>query len=320
MLKATDKLMDKISRIPEQPGIYKMLDSHGNIIYVGKSKCLKKRVKSYFTSNPKWEKVKKMVSFINDIEIIVTDTHLEARLLECELIKSLKPVFNAQMKHDRGYVYLQVGENHRYNPLSVIKERESNTFGPFRSRFMLMELAAMLKNIYPLVKKDRYYEFDYHLITAELNKASFTETRNILIELLSDDDNITCFIHEAETKMQEAASSYQYETAARYRDIIAGMTIIKYGINGYRNLSVRDIVLKLPIADGYKLFFISRGAIKLKKPFNDLSDHDINGFIAEGIEAQPQYELDMDEKSAIDFRDIIYSEILTLPEDNVLFV
>src|SRR5690554_855055 len=112
-------IKEKLDQIPPLPGIYKMLDSRGNIIYVGKSMCLRKRVSSYFTGNHRWKKVEKLVFFTADIDYIVTDTHLEARLLECEMIKKLKPVFNSQMKNDNGYVYLKVESDSRYKVLSV---------------------------------------------------------------------------------------------------------------------------------------------------------------------------------------------------------
>lgn len=79
-------LKQKVNQIPALPGVYKMLDSSGQIIYVGKSKCLKKRVQSYFTKSPKQPKIERMIFLIDDIEYIVTDTHLEARLLECQLL------------------------------------------------------------------------------------------------------------------------------------------------------------------------------------------------------------------------------------------
>ena len=83
------ELKQKLDSIPQLPGIYKMLDSQGNIIYVGKSKCLRKRIKTYFTGNHERSKIEKLVSLISDIDYIVTDTHLEAKLLECKLIKKL---------------------------------------------------------------------------------------------------------------------------------------------------------------------------------------------------------------------------------------
>ena len=80
--------------LPMEPGIYKMIDAKGNVIYIGKSKMLNKRVKTYFANNPNWDKINRMVRLIDDIDFIVTDTHLEARILECSLIKELKPIFN----------------------------------------------------------------------------------------------------------------------------------------------------------------------------------------------------------------------------------
>lgn len=151
-------IRDILKQLPEQPGIYQMLDASNHIIYIGKSKCLKKRVQSYFTNSPKWEKVTRMVSYIHNINYIVTDTHLEARLLECELIKRYKPYFNAQMKNDQRYVYLKLAPFNRYNPFTILAEREDNCFGPFRSKYSLNEFLQKLKNIYPLRKAEDHYD------------------------------------------------------------------------------------------------------------------------------------------------------------------
>jgi excinuclease ABC subunit C len=297
-----------------------MLDAKRNIIYVGKSKCLKKRVKSYFVNTPKWEKVKKLVSFIDDIEITVTDTHLEARLLECELIKAIQPVFNSQMKHDKGYVYVKINEYNPYHSLSVVHEREGISFGPFRSRYHLQEFIDTLKNIYPIVKTENRYEFEYHLFPVFMGRETFQENREILIELLSDANQIGIFIDELGQKMKEAASECKFETAAKYRDLSDGMNLLKNGINGYKNLVTKDILLTIPSSNAYKLLFISHGQVRLKQSYQALSDNMISHFIAAG-KKQPLSDLsDMDEKSAIDFRDIIYSEIMSLPEEMVRMI
>lgn len=150
-LKNISKHLENIlNSIPELPGIYQMIDSKGNIIYIGKSKCLKKRVKSYFVDTPKWEKVTKMVSLIHDIHYVVTDTHLEARLLECKLIKQVSPFFNSQMKNDKRYVYLSLESNLKRGPLSIVHERGLDTYGPFRSSHTLSDTIESLKNIYPI--------------------------------------------------------------------------------------------------------------------------------------------------------------------------
>ncbi len=325
-----DHLKEKLNRIPELPGIYKFYNAEGTIIYIGKSKCLKKRVKSYFVKTPKWEKVKKMVCFIRDIEYIVTDTHLEARLLECELIKTIRPYFNAQMKNEQRYVYLKVADYNGFNPLTVVSEREEDSFGPFRSRYTLMDILDSLKNIYPISMKGQSYDIDYHLLPVTLNKDSFTENKTNLLNLLSDSGNMDLFIQELENKMKEAASFYKYETASMYRDIISGIKYIKHGINAYENLLSRNILLKLPFPEGIKLIFVSGGTILLKEKYTELTEKDIQVFIKKGKsktgskrkdlsihnEMLPG-EMALNEKIRIDFRDVLCSEIIALPEEMV---
>ncbi len=172
---------DKLKQIPKLPGIYKMLDSRGNIIYIGKSKCLQKRVQSYFVSTPKWEKVNRMVSLINEIEFIVTDTHLEARLLECKLIKELKPYFNAQLKNDQRYFFIRIDDYNRYHPLSITSERTENSFGPFRSKYTISECLNRLKNLYPITKPNDRYELDYHMFPIVMEEVIFKQNREVLL-------------------------------------------------------------------------------------------------------------------------------------------
>lgn len=315
-----DKLNEKLNTLPELPGIYKMLDTRGNIIYIGKSKCLKKRVKSYFTATPAWEKVKRMVGFIRDIEIIITDTHLEARLLECELIKDVKPAFNAQMKQDKGYVYLKLEEYNIHNPLSVIPERSGQAFGPFRSRFKLGELIAAMKNIYPIQRNGNSYIFEYHLMPVTMDKTTYEVNQEILTQLLTDADKIMEFINALEAKMKEAAADFRFEAASRYRDLMSGMKMLKSGINRYQDLITKNILIDIPIQGGNKLFFVSHGYIRLKKFFPNLTDQDTDTFIEEGIHLPLDGLSGRDEKEAIDFRDILYSEILSLPEAMVSII
>ncbi|MDF2539544.1 MAG: Excinuclease subunit domain protein [Herbinix sp.] len=315
-----DKITNKLNQLPALPGIYKMLDTKGKIIYIGKSKCLKIRVKSYFTGTPKWEKIKKLVSLIDDFDITITDTHLEARLLECELIKEYRPVFNSQMKHDQGYVYLKVEDYNVHNSLSVVNERSENTYGPFRRRYALNEFTLSLKSLYPIKKSGKHYAFDYLLFPIALNRDTYQENQRILTELLSNDDNISLFIQDLELKMKEAASMYKFETASKFRDLINGMTFIKHGINGYKDLLCKEILLQIPIQSGYKLFYISQGNIRHSEKYSSISEICINHFINCTSMLPPFLAPPMEEKAAIDFRDILYSEIMSLPAEMVLFL
>ena len=325
----TDRISEKLKSIPELPGIYKFYNADGMIIYIGKSKCLKKRVKSYFAKTPKWEKVKKLVCFIHDIEYIVTDTHLEARLLECELIKTVKPHFNSQMKNDQRYVYLKVADYsplpYRDNPLRVTSEREEETFGPFRSRYTLIDIIDSFRNLYPIIKTVEDYSFDYHLLPVSLNKASFTDNRNSLMDMFTDVNKLDLFSYKLEEKMKEAASLYKYETASFYRDILSGFQYIKHGINAYQNLISRDILLRIPYPEGLKLFYVSGGLICLKEKYSAPTKKDINKFIRKGqasalpgkTESGSVPGIELTDKMRIDFRDVLYSEIMALPEEMV---
>jgi excinuclease ABC subunit C len=311
---------EKLKQIPKLPGIYKMLDAKGNIIYIGKSKCLQKRVQSYFVGTPSWDKVTRMVSMIKDIEYNITDTHLEARLLECQLIKEIKPRFNAQMKHDQRYIFIKVEDFNRYNPLSVVEERMENCFGPFRSKYTISEFMDRLKNIYPIIKNGNTYEFEYHMFPITMEKDIYNQNKELLLELFTREDNILLFVEVLQARMDDAVSLYRYEMASIYRDMINNFRMLKNGLDGYKSLVSRDILLKLPIEQGYKLFFVSKGSI-INSIVTDNPDKEIiDGFIAESTSKISAMKPTSDnEKSWIDFRDILYSEISELPDEMVEF-
>lgn len=320
MINISDKIKNKLNTIPMKPGIYKMIDAKGNIIYVGKSKMLNKRVKTYFVSNPKWEKVNRMVHLIDDIEFIVTDTHLEARILECSLIKTVKPIFNSQMKNDRGYVYLKLENYNRYRSLSVVESREENSFGPFRRKFHLKETIDALKNLYPIINKGKSYSFDYHLFPVTLNEATFTENRNSLYEILSDNTKAIMFIKELEIKMKTEASLYNFEMASLYKDIIGNVDYLVKSINKHKELENSNVLLCIPVDDGYKLFYISKCIIIKKKIFKSPSQNDIEAFSEVALTTIDDNYINIDEKSLIDYKDIICSEIISLPENMVKYI
>ena len=320
MSKIPEHLIEKINSIPTQSGIYKMLDSNGRIIYVGKSISLRNRVRSYFADNPKWAKVEKMVSFIDDIEYIVTDTHLEAILLECNLIKEIKPMFNSQLKNDEKYVYLKVEDFNIYNPLSIVNSREDDCYGPFRRKFSLIELINSFKNIYPIAKADKGYDFEYNLMPVPMDRSIFEENKESIQEIFSDDKKMILLINRLEGKMKEAAAQLQFATASVYRDMIYGLNYLKTGIYGYKTMFLKDILLKMPITNGYKLFFVSKGEILLKSVFSTLTEDDIQDFINIGKDLKSSISSNLNEKSSMDYRDILYSEIKSLPGEMVIYL
>jgi excinuclease ABC subunit C len=320
LIEITEKLREKLNQIPALPGIYKMLDSKGNIIYIGKSKCLIKRVKSYFVDNPKWEKVQKLVLFIDDIDYIVTDTHLEARLLECQLIKEIKPSFNSQMKNDQKYVYLKVENYNRFNALSVVHQREENTYGPFRKRSTLLNIINSFKSIFPLVKRNGSYEFEYHVMSSPMDQNAFNQNKAVLLEIFSDNTKMVLLMSKLEEKMKECSMQYKYESAAKYRDLMQGLEYISEGIWRYKDLISKDILLKIPITNGHKLFFITKGNILTKKIYPNLDTKDIELFIKSSRSIKSPMSSNTDEKANVDFHDILYSEIISLPNEMVQII
>ncbi len=319
LINISDKLKNKLNEIPSLPGIYKMLDSRGNIIYVGKSKALNKRVKTYFADNPKWEKVTRMVHLIDDIEYIITDTHLEARLLECSLIKEIKPIFNSQMKHDRGYAYIKIENFNKYRSLSVVNTREENTYGPFRRRFHLNETVNFLKNLYPIKSSNNSYEFEYHLFPAPMNNEAFNDNKKSLEEILSNKDKFQLFMKTIETKMKYEASIDNFEMASMYKNILDNVSYIFSSIKKYDELIYSKILLNIPVENEYILFYIENCEIIKRKKYKRLNSNIINKFI-ECQKSKPNKYFSMDEKSMMDFKDIVYSEILSLPKSMVTII
>ncbi len=311
-------LKEKLKQIPPLPGVYQMLDSSGRVIYIGKSKCLKKRVTSYFNKSPKQPKIEKMIFFIEDIDYLVTDTHLEARLLECQLIKEIQPYFNSQMKNDSSYFYLKVNRSNRSPALSIVPEREDHTFGPLRRKHLIQSVIDMFTHLFPLVPDDSSTTFKYHPLPAIMSPEDFTKNSQLLIQLFSEEIRIDCFINQLNICMHEVSAQYHFERATLYRDLIESLTYIRHLLHGYKHLTTSDILLKIPVGDGEKLFFISKGKIVLKKYFSSLSQTEIRDFIKEGSMLKLTIISDWNEKAESDFQNILFSEIQSLPEESIL--
>jgi len=319
-----EEIKEFLKTIPKLPGIYKMIDCNGTIIYVGKSLCLNKRVKSYFVKSPKWEKVKKMVSSIHSIEYIVTDTHLEARLLECKLIKEIRPFFNSQMKHDKKYVYLSIEEKNKKDPLTFGLERDDCSFGPFRSKSSIGEIIYSFKYLYPItMQRDggkTGYHFQFHILPIAMEQKDFENNKEALKDIFSSKEHLDCFIKQLENNMKEAALLFKYEVAAIYRNLILNLSYVSYVLSQYNQWHNRKIIVKIPTEQGHKLFFIHKGTILLQKNYKRLTPHILEGFIKKYKDYTFTYPIAINEKVQKDFTDIIYSELESLPKGQVIFL
>ena len=143
-----------IKNLPDKPGVYLMKNSLGEVIYVGKAKVLKNRVKSYFQKSKNHsEKVKVMVKNIAEFEYIVTDSEMEALILECNLIKKYSPKYNILLKDDKFYPFIKITVNDDYPRVFVTRrfaKDGSKYFGPYTNGSAVYETLDLIYKIFPL--------------------------------------------------------------------------------------------------------------------------------------------------------------------------
>ena len=299
-----------------------MKDKNDGVVYIGKSKNLKSRVKSYFTKGEKPEKIIRMVHNLKYVDWIVTDTHMEAQILECALIKKLKPIYNVQFKNHQNYFYLNVGTDSRKKPLLIYSEKQTfDSYGPYRGRSFVNQLLKQLENIYPIRKASDSYIFDYSVFPIKMNDKEFLENRASLIEILGNEKANSNFISVARQKMIEASKNHRFETAKEFRDIISGLEYL-YNNNlksNYRTMK-KAVVVGEQIDRGIKLFYIVSGLIILKRTYEDLTDEDIIKFKAEGKALAKIRASFTDEKRSLDFRKIVSLELQDLASKGTAFL
>lgn len=299
-----------------------MKDKNDGVVYIGKSKNLKSRVKSYFNKGEKPEKIIRMVHNLKDVDWIVTDTHMEAQILECALIKKLKPIYNVQFKNHQNYFYLNVGTDSRKKPLLIYSEKQPfDSYGPYRGRSFVNQLLKQLENIYPITKASDSYIFGYNVFPIKMNDKELLENRASLIEILGNEKANSNFISVVRKKMIEASKNHRFETAKEFRDIISGLEYL-YNNNlksNYRTMK-KAVVVGEQIDRGIKLFYIVSGLIILKRTYEDLTDEDIIKFKAEGKALAKIRASFTDEKRSLDFRKIVSLELQDLASKGTAFL
>jgi excinuclease ABC subunit C len=150
---ALPALRRRIAKAPTEPGVYRWLDSEGNVLYVGKAKNLKDRLKSYVTPAAKhtaWKEI--MMRRVCDVDLTVVNSELEAFVLETNLIKQFRPKFNIMMKDDKNYVYVKITMQDRFPRIDVVRQMEndgSKYFGPKTSADLVRKNLSFLRSIFP---------------------------------------------------------------------------------------------------------------------------------------------------------------------------
>lgn len=313
-------LVEKLRSIPQCPGIYKMLDSKGNILYIGKSKSLNSRVKSYFTTQQEWSKLKRLVFHINDIDYIVTDTHLEAQILECALIKKLKPQYNAQFKNDNKYIYFKLNTECKLPSIAITEARDGELcFGPYRSKGIITEMINSLERLFPIVIINGEFSFDYRILPETIDKELYHTNSKALTQIFTQAEAKNSFIALLEVSMRQAATNQQFERAQYYRDLIYYINYAfdrKAEING--EVTLGEFLIGVKLASSFKLFYILDNRLVLKRKLEEISTDTLKSFINEGRRKITK-QADINEKRALDFKHIVGAEI-NITSDKVVLV
>lgn len=245
-----DLLRKKLSLLPANPGVYLMKNAEGNVIYVGKSKVLKNRVRSYFTGSHD-QKTQKLVSEIKDFEYILTSSEVEALLLECNLIKKYNPQYNIMLRDDKTYPYILItSEKHpRIIVTREVNKKTGKYFGPYPNATAARETARLLNRLLPFRKCNHipgkpclYYHIGQCLgpCTREIADREYQEVLEKAQLFLRG--NQKSIINWLEKKMKDAAEALQFEAAREYRDLISDLQTISekqnITLNDFKN---RDI-------------------------------------------------------------------------------
>ena len=318
--KITYKL-EGLNNLPEEPGIYFMKDKEDRLLYVGKSKCLKKRVKSYFlNSTNRSRKIERMIKNISHIDIIKTDTEFDALFLECQNIHRLKPMYNTLLKSYEKYKYICLDEKDN-NIIKISNEIEEDGiyFGPYSFKRKLDIIKEIIIKVYrlPICKRQNKCigpcrkQIDdniKHDIVKNI-KDNLNGKSNFVIEKLNEEMNI---------KIQ----NLKFEEAAKIKEEIDLFSAIVKKQKHLLNLN-RDIVFWIKIKDyKYKIYYITSFEINYEKIIDARYPSQIKNVADEikDIISQKKGEKSALEKEKIDYINIINQYIKNTKDRGYIIV
>lgn len=227
-------LKQKANRLPLTPGVYIMKNKDGATIYIGKAKALKNRVTQYFGSgNQHTEKVRRMVSNVDDFEYIICDSEFEALILENSLIKQNQPKYNILLKDDKGYHYIKITDDKwKRIETSNTKDGGGTFIGPYNSGYIVKETVDETRKIFKLPDCRRNFDtiskpcLNYHIGICEapcngkIKLNDYLQTVNSAVDFIKHGGADSGFISQLEEKMFAASERLDFELAARLRDRI----------------------------------------------------------------------------------------------------
>lgn len=288
-------LESKIKMLPTSPGVYVMLDENGQIIYVGKAKVLKNRVKQYFYSTQKPEKVAAMVSNIADFYYIITESEIDALSLENNLIKKHKPRYNILLKDDKTYPYIKVDLKAKFPTFTVtrkIKRDGARYFGPFmggvnvKDTLEIVNTAFMIRTCQTVInpEKPKRECLNYHIgkclapCAGKCTEKEYDERVRLALDFLGgDDERVEEILKE---RMERCSEIEEFELALSYRDKLKMLDKIKLrritALNRFVNADVIAVATNGVYA-AINMLFIRSGRMQGGKNFAVSDAEEDNG-------------------------------------------
>lgn len=231
-------LKEQLKTLPDRSGVYLFKDNVGRVIYVGKASSLRNRVQSYFGSkNPLSVKIERLADRISDLDAIVTDTEYEALILENDLIKKYRPVYNVRLKDDKTFPYLKIDVKSDWPTVRITRRFHKDGdryFGPFISAYSLRQTLNLIRKIFPfrscnrkITGKDARPCLEYHLKTCvapcigAISREDYVDLIKEVILFLEGKQELV--IQDLKNKMGKASKQMEYEKAALLRDQLRGV-------------------------------------------------------------------------------------------------
>ena len=258
-----DELLNRVkTELPDSPGVYIMKNVDDEVIYVGKAKSLKKRVKSYFDASPKRPKTYALVSNIDHFDYILTNSEVDAFSLECNLIKKYMPKYNILLKDDKTFPYLQIDLNERFPRVQIVRRPKSKPnvllFGPYVTGTRISEMLSLIKSAYPI----RWCNTNFDKKACNLRPCLHGTIGNCLAPCVSSENeekylemlqNVIDFLNgktgdikkQLKQKMDKFASELKFEDALVCRNNLKSVEILEKELittlSGEKNIDIFEI-------------------------------------------------------------------------------
>ena len=336
-------IQEELKKLPGKPGVYLMHDEKDAIIYVGKAISLKNRVRQYFqSSRNKGAKIEQMVTHISRFEYIVTDSELEALVLECNLIKEHRPKYNTMLMDDKTYPFIKVTVNEPFPRVMMarrMKKDKAKYFGPYTSAGAVKDTIELIRKLYHIrscnrslpkdIRKERPC-LNYHIhqcyapCQGYISREEYRKSIDEVVRFLNG--NYDPILKELEEKMLDASENLEFEKAIEYRELLASVQKIaqKQKITDTAG-DDRDIIAMASEGEDavVQVFFIRGGRLigrdhfYLKIAENDTKSEILSSFIKQFYAGTPYIPAELMLPEEIEDQEIIEEWLTTRREHKV---